>query len=340
VTTNPSLISKEGGLDFKRHIAAICELVKGDVSAEVTSLDTEGMLREGHEYARIAPNVIIKCPLTRDGLKATRQLSSENIRVNVTLCFSAAQAMLAAKAGASYISPFMGRLDDVGQNGLTVLTEIVEIYRNYDWKTEVLDSGERIEVDLVVVGVGVCPATGFLEGIQLHEDGGVYVDKHLLAADGVYAAGDIAYFPSLLTNERQRIEHWRTAQQQGRVAAHNMAGKAVEFDGVPFFWTRQFDAGLLYVGHAASWDEIIFKGDVASENFLAFYVKDDRVLAVAGMNRDREMAAIEELMRLDRMPSPAPLREGTVDFLELLGDDDTGDRLRRSATAHHVLSNP
>ncbi|HEY6186355.1 MAG TPA: FAD-dependent oxidoreductase [Pyrinomonadaceae bacterium] len=206
-------------------------------------------------------------------------------------------------------------------------------------KRVVLDSGERIEADLVVVGVGVRPATGFLEGVQLHEDGGVYVDRHLLAADGVYAAGDIAYFPSLLTNERWRIEHWRTAQQQGRVAAHNMAGKAVEFDGVPFFWTRQFDAGLLYVGHAASWDEIIYQGDVPSQNFLAFYVKDDRVQAVAAMNRDREMAAIEELMRLDRMPTPARLRDGTVDFLELLSDDNSVDTLRPSATAHHVPSN-
>jgi len=143
VTTNPSLIAKEGGVDFKNHIAAICEIVKGDVSAEVTSLDPEGMLREGREYARIAPNVIIKCPLTRSGLKATRQLTSEGIRVNVTLCFSAAQAILAAKAGAAYISPFMGRLDDVGQNGLTVLAEIVEIYRNYQWQTEVLASSVR-----------------------------------------------------------------------------------------------------------------------------------------------------------------------------------------------------
>ncbi|HEU4596650.1 MAG TPA: fructose-6-phosphate aldolase [Pyrinomonadaceae bacterium] len=143
VTTNPSLISKEGGVDFKEHIAAVCELVAGDVSAEVTSLDTEGMLREGREYARIAPNVIIKCPLTRDGLKATRELTAEGIRVNVTLCFSAAQAILAAKAGAAYISPFVGRLDDVGQNGIAVLNEIVEIYRNYEWRTQVLASSIR-----------------------------------------------------------------------------------------------------------------------------------------------------------------------------------------------------
>jgi transaldolase len=149
VTTNPSLISKEGGVDFKRHIAAICEVVKGDVSAEVTSLDAEGMLREGRDYARIAPNVIIKCPLTREGLKATRRLASEEIRVNVTLCFSAAQAILAAKAGAAYISPFMGRLDDIGQNGLTVLAEIVEIYRNYEWQTEVLASSIRHPIHVI-----------------------------------------------------------------------------------------------------------------------------------------------------------------------------------------------
>jgi transaldolase len=149
VTTNPSLISKEGGVDFNRHIAAICELVEGDVSAEVTSLDVEGMLREGREYARIAPNVIIKCPLTRDGLKATRQLTSEGIRVNVTLCFSAAQAILAAKAGAAYVSPFVGRLDDIGQNGLAVLTDIVEIYRNYEWGAQVLASSLRHPIHVV-----------------------------------------------------------------------------------------------------------------------------------------------------------------------------------------------
>ena len=149
VTTNPSLIRKEGGVDFKGRIAAVCEIVAGDVSAEVTSLDAEGMLREGREYAQIAPNVIIKCPLTRDGLKATRQLTSEGIRVNVTLCFSAAQAILAAKAGAAYVSPFVGRLDDVGQNGLAVLAEIVEIFRNYEWRTQVLASSIRHPIHVV-----------------------------------------------------------------------------------------------------------------------------------------------------------------------------------------------
>src|SRR6185295_18457062 len=130
VTTNPSLVAKEGGVDFKQHIAAICELVQGPVSAEVTSVDTEGMLREGRDYAKIAPNVVVKCPLTRDGLKATRVLNDEGIKVNVTLCFSAAQAILAAKAGASFISPFIGRLDDIGENGLLLLQDIIEVYRN------------------------------------------------------------------------------------------------------------------------------------------------------------------------------------------------------------------
>jgi transaldolase len=149
VTTNPSLVAKEGAADFRAHVAAICEIVGGDVSAEVTSLDTEGMLREGREYAGIAPNVVVKCPLTRDGLKATRRLTSEGIRVNVTLCFSAAQAILAAKAGAAYISPFLGRLDDIGQNGLELLAQIVEIYDNYDWKTEVLAASIRSPVHVI-----------------------------------------------------------------------------------------------------------------------------------------------------------------------------------------------
>ena len=143
VTTNPSLVAKEGDVDFKQHIAAICEIVKGPVSAECTSEDTEGMLREGREYSQIASNVVIKCPLTRAGLKATKLLSGEGIRVNVTLCFSAGQAILAAKAGASFISPFLGRLDDIGWNGLHLLREIVEIYENYDWKTEVLAASLR-----------------------------------------------------------------------------------------------------------------------------------------------------------------------------------------------------
>ncbi len=149
VTTNPSLVAKEGNVEFKQHIAAICEIVQGPVSAEVTSVDVEGMLREGREYAKIAPNVVVKCPLTREGLKATHQLSEDGIKVNVTLCFSAAQAILAAKAGASFISPFLGRLDDIGENGLNLLSEIIEIYSNYSWKTEVLAASLRHPIHVI-----------------------------------------------------------------------------------------------------------------------------------------------------------------------------------------------
>jgi NADPH-dependent 2,4-dienoyl-CoA reductase/sulfur reductase-like enzyme/nitrite reductase/ring-hydroxylating ferredoxin subunit len=181
-----------------------------------------------------------------------------------------------------------------------------------------LENDERLDADLVVVGVGVRPATKFLEGITLHQDGGVMVDEYLRAADGVFAAGDIAYFPHPVTGERQRIEHWRTAMQQGRIAAHNMAGKKIPYDSVPFFWTRQFDAGLLYVGHASSWDEIVYQGDVHARDFLAFYIKMGHVLAVAGMNRNREMAAAEELMRLGCMPTAEQLKGDAVSLEQML----------------------
>jgi transaldolase len=149
VTTNPSLVAKEGDVDFKEHIAKICSMVKGDVSAEVTALDTEGMLKEGREYAKIAPNVVVKCPLTLDGLKATRILTEEGTGVNVTLCFSAAQAILAAKAGARYISPFIGRLDDIATNGMQLIADIVQIYHNYDFPTQVLAASIRHPMHIV-----------------------------------------------------------------------------------------------------------------------------------------------------------------------------------------------
>jgi transaldolase len=149
VTTNPSLIAKEKNVDFNEHIAKICEIVKGDVSAEVTALDTEGMLSEGRELAKIAPNVVIKCPLTLEGLKATRIFKEEGTKVNVTLCFSPAQAILAAKAGAGYISPFIGRLDDIGHNGMQLIGDIVQIYDNYGFTTEVLAASIRHPMHIV-----------------------------------------------------------------------------------------------------------------------------------------------------------------------------------------------
>lgn len=178
----------------------------------------------------------------------------------------------------------------------------------------VLASGDRVETDVVLVGVGVMPATGFLEGLPMERDGGINVDTHLCVSDGIFAAGDVAFFPDSRTGDRMRIEHWRTALQQGRVAAHNMAGKPTVFTEVPFFWTTQFDVTLNYVGHAHGWDEIITNGRVTDKDFLEFYVKDGRVTAVAGMNHDRDLAYIEELVRLDRMPTPQQIKNGIEDF--------------------------
>lgn len=149
VTTNPSLVAKESNVDFKEHLAKICKIVAGDVSAEVTALDAKGMLEEGRELAKIAPNIVVKCPLTLEGLKATRIFREEGTKVNVTLCFSAAQALLAAKAGASYISPFIGRLDDIGQNGMQLISDIVQIYQNYGYETEVLAASIRHPMHIV-----------------------------------------------------------------------------------------------------------------------------------------------------------------------------------------------
>jgi len=143
VTTNPSLIAKSGR-DFKETIAEICKIVPGPVSAEVAATDFEGMIKEGHELAKIANNVTIKVPLTLDGLKACKVFTSEGTMVNVTLCFSANQALLAAKAGATFVSPFIGRLDDIGLNGMDLIREIRTIYDNYqDLSTDILAASIR-----------------------------------------------------------------------------------------------------------------------------------------------------------------------------------------------------
>ena len=149
VTTNPSLVAKTGRR-FLDVVREICAVVPGPVSAEVTATDTATMLAEGRKLAKIAKNVTVKVPLTPDGLKACRALSHEGSMVNVTLCFSAAQAILAAKAGASFISPFVGRLDDIGQSGMELIREIVAIYRNYpNFKTEVLVASIRSPLHVI-----------------------------------------------------------------------------------------------------------------------------------------------------------------------------------------------
>ncbi len=142
VTTNPSLIAKEGR-DFKEIIQEICAIVDGPISAEVISLDTEGMIKEARDLAGIHANIVVKVPMTVDGLKATRQLTQEEIKTNVTLVFSPLQALMAAKAGATFVSPFIGRLDDLAQDGLLLVEQIVEIYSNYAFDTEIIVASVR-----------------------------------------------------------------------------------------------------------------------------------------------------------------------------------------------------
>ncbi len=150
VTTNPSLVAKEKyDISFKELIKEICRIVPGPVSAEVVSTDVEGMMNEAHDLAKIANNVVVKIPLLKDGLKAVKRLRSEGINTNVTLCFSPTQALLAAKAGASFISPFIGRLDDISHEGMELVEEIVTIYKNYSYKTEVLVASVRHPLHVV-----------------------------------------------------------------------------------------------------------------------------------------------------------------------------------------------
>jgi transaldolase len=148
VTTNPSLLAKESG-DYKQNLKQICQIVKGPVSAEVVATDTAGMLREGRELAAIDPHIVVKVPFTKDGVKACKTLAGEGTHVNVTLIFSATQAWLAAKAGASYVSPFVGRLDDIASTGMNLVREIVEIFDNFEFPTEVLVASVRSPVHIV-----------------------------------------------------------------------------------------------------------------------------------------------------------------------------------------------
>jgi transaldolase len=158
ITTNPSLAAKEGR-DFKELVLEICNLVDGPISAEVISVEADAIVKEGRELAKLHKNIVVKCPLIPEGLKATKRLTAEGIRVNVTLCFSPTQALLAAKAGAWCVSPFIGRLDDVGADGMELIRQIIAIYQNYDFKTKVLVASVRHTMHVVeaaLAGGDIC----------------------------------------------------------------------------------------------------------------------------------------------------------------------------------------
>ncbi|HSC56807.1 MAG TPA: fructose-6-phosphate aldolase [Nitrospira sp.] len=158
VTTNPSLVAKEGRV-FREVLVEICNIVDGPISAEVVSIEADAMVKEGRELAKIHKNIVVKVPLIAEGLKATKRLAAEGIRVNVTLCFSPAQALLAAKAGAWCVSPFIGRLDDISSNGMELIRQILTIYKNYDFKTYVLVASVRHPqhvVEAALAGGHIC----------------------------------------------------------------------------------------------------------------------------------------------------------------------------------------
>lgn len=171
ITTNPSLLAKEGG-DYRAILKKICQIVKGPTSAEVVATDLEGMLREGRDLASIDPHIVVKVPFTKDGVKACKALSSEGKRVNVTLVFSPTQALIAAKVGATYVSPFVGRLDDIATSGMNLIREIVDIYENYQFKTEILVASVRHNIHIVEAArmgadICTCPAA-VIEGMFKH----------------------------------------------------------------------------------------------------------------------------------------------------------------------------
>jgi transaldolase len=171
ITTNPSLLAKEGG-DYKAILKKICQIVKGPTSAEVVATDADGMIREGRDLAAIDEHIVVKVPFTKEGVKACKALSSEGKRVNVTLIFSPTQALLAAKVGASYVSPFVGRLDDIATSGMNLVQEIVDIFENYPFKTEILVASVRNNIHIIEAArmgadICTCPAA-VIEGMFKH----------------------------------------------------------------------------------------------------------------------------------------------------------------------------
>ena len=187
----------------------------------------------------------------------------------------------------------------------------------------ILESGEQIATDLVIVGIGVEPNISYLEGIDLNQqDNSIPVNEYLQTEiTNIYAAGDIASFPYAPLGKSTRIEHWRLAAQQGRIAAKNMLGKnrlQTVSEIVPFFWSGQYDLKLRYVGHAEEWDEVFIDGDLEQQEFLAYYLQDNKVMAIAGVNKDQDIAAISELMRQQQMPEAAIIINNNPDWLDLL----------------------
>jgi NADPH-dependent 2,4-dienoyl-CoA reductase/sulfur reductase-like enzyme/nitrite reductase/ring-hydroxylating ferredoxin subunit len=182
-----------------------------------------------------------------------------------------------------------------------------------------LKSGEKLQADLVVAGFGVAPVTDYADGVERNEDGSITVDATLQAANNLFAAGDIARFPLRGDGKPIRVEHWRVAEQQGRVAALNMLGRGVRYSAVPVFWTIQYLKRLDYIGHATDWDDIVVHGDLEKPEFLAYYIKDGKVAAAVGLDRDRDTAALVELFETQKEWTPDALGPNPASVLNQNG---------------------
>jgi apoptosis-inducing factor 3 len=267
--------------------------------------DTEQILSAAQQASRA---VVVGSSFI--GMEAASGLTQRGVNVTVVSSSLPFQKILGKEIGQVF-----QQVHEENNVSFLPSRKVTRIEGNGSVETVILDDGDRLTADLVIVGIGVQPATEFLEGVDLHsQDQSVVVDEYLNAADKLYAAGDVARYPDWRTGETTRIEHWRIAAQHGRIAAYNMLGQSTPFRGLPIFWTMQFQFPLRYVGHAEQWDEIIFNGDLQTRQFIAFYIKDNQVLAAASSQRDTETAAISELMRLNQMPSPDALRNGSLNL--------------------------
>lgn len=236
------------------------------------------------------------------GLEAAMSLGKQGGKITVIT----PEEILFEKVFGEQVGRWIQSLHEAKNVTFKLGTKLTEVQGKGSVKAVVTDGGERLPADVVVVGIGVTPATEYLEGLAAQEDGGIKVDNHLAAnvAD-TYVAGDIAHYPD--RTGLARIEHWKVAAQQGRVAGRNMAGHAEAYTAVPFFWSNQQGTNLRYVGHAENYDDIVFDGTPGEGGFIAYYMDGDKVLAALGVKRDADIAKIGEIMESGALPGKGDL---------------------------------
>lgn len=263
-----------------------CEL--GNVHV-LRSLDNSRTIVDAvHEHSRV---VILGSSFI--GLESASALRKRNVAVTVV----APTKIPFAKQFGERIGTMFRTLHETNGVQFRLNEKVSSLAGDTAVREVVLESGERIPADVVLLGTGVKPVTGFVEGIALQKDGGIAADARMQAAPGLYVAGDIAVFPLHDGEPAVRIEHWRVAQQHALIAAHNMCGASERYASVPFFWTYHYEKNFEYLGHASQWDDIVFDGDPDQHAFLALFVKNGKVAAAVACQRDRETARLIEFMR-------------------------------------------